>query len=134
MEAIKHDVEELLRARTEKKLISDELKDINKDLKLIEGRIIMALDNAGIKTVKYDELGVSVTRSSRAAANPEPRDDNSAMLTYLEESGYGDVIKRIVNPQTLSGIVRDWLADGETVIPACINVYHQDVISVRKNK
>ena len=100
-------VEQLANIKARKKEIADEEKDLNKEKEEVEAEIAMLMLNSGLDKVSYPGIG-----SASPSLNHFPKiTDEQAFFDYLEETGQGGMVKRVVPHQTLRAWFKDQVFD-----------------------
>jgi len=123
---LSQETQKLLELRDLKREREAQLKKAISDLRHQEGVVIEQMREAGFDAIKQHNTSFSVTNKLIAS-----RTDDEALFDWLEENGYGAVIKRTVHHMTLNKVVRESLEE-EGEQPPGVEVNFFDVLAIRK--
>lgn len=98
--------------------------------KLSQDTIPTALENAGFDSVTVKDHVYSVNARLRASCPEAMREKGHA---WLRTQGFSALIKETVNPQTLSGAMKDYITEKGLNPPEdCVKIHTHKYMSVRK--
>lgn len=89
-----------------------ELKDLNEEYDLIRmNEIPDVMDETGVGSINIKGVGTVYLTDDMYVSFP----DKEAGYGWLEDNGFGDIIKPYVFPQTLKAFVKEQLGDGNEI-------------------
>lgn len=102
-------------ARDEVTRLEADLERAKKKLERQARRVLTLFEQHGVSSVRVDGRLVYLQRSVYARRKPTVPPD--VLLDTLEAAGFGDVVKRVANPQTLAALYREHERDGDGLDP-----------------
>lgn len=95
-----------------KRELEAELRSVNKEIEGVKEAALEEMADAGMSSVPFDDMTVYASKQIRAKVA-----DQEAACVVLARSGYEDLVKTSVNLNTLSALLKEIDANGETMPP-----------------
>jgi len=110
----------------EKKELEEATKNINTEIDRLQGQFVEAMQILKLKNFEISDIGKFFLHSSlySKVVNKE------ILFEDLRAKDAGDLIREVVNPQTLRAYVREQLENSNT-IPAGVEVFTKTVVHMR---
>lgn len=128
-----HLADRLTDAREWKKHLEDQLKAVKSEIEEIDRELSDAMAEAEVPN--FSRSGHTFYLSTRLYASPQAG-RKEEMLDALTEHGYGDLITRTVNANSLSSFVKEQREANEDEIPGwlteVVNAYEKTSVGVRR--
>ena len=120
-------------AREQKKDLESKTKDVNARIEELDKRLSDAMAEAELE--KFTRNGSTFYLNSRLYASPRA-EMKEEMFAALTEHGYGDLITRTVNANTLASFCKEQREANEDEIPAwlaaVVNTHDKVTVGIRR--
>jgi hypothetical protein len=125
--------DQLVALREEKQLCKDQLSDIEEALERVVNKLADAMADKEMQNFTRSGKMFFLTTKTRASA---VGGESETLYNALEDNGFGDLVKRTVNANSLSSFVKEQIEENEDKLPdwlaALVNVFEQTTVGVRK--
>ena len=108
---------ELAKVMQRKRDLEAEVRGLNQQISALETAVTDELLSAGVDSVPLnmdDGSRMTLYLQHSTYARPTPNEEEK-LHTALEELGFGEVVKRKVNHQTLNAVVKELTAEGRAL-------------------
>ena len=121
-------------AKLQRDALEEQLEKAQLEMDTAEDEIVEMLEaKNATKTAKYDSVGHITLMKPRLYCSVL-KENESWLFDYLRDEGRGDLIKTVVNPQSLSGFIKETLESGKGGVPEKINYYFKASIRLYPDK
>ena len=93
------------------------------------GKLAVFMQEGGLKTLKYDDLGAVTLKEPTVRPNIL-KENQDKLFEYVRSIGREDVIKANIHPSTLGALIRGLLAEGQA-LPEFVGYYLEPSLMYR---
>ena len=133
--------DKLKELREKKKMLEDQVKANNAEIDSIEEQLVQSMLDEEMQN--FNRAGTLFYLNTKVFASAVP-EKKAELYEALKENGFADVVVETVNSQTLSGLVKEQIAEideiddnGKPVLPEWLNglvsTYEKQSIGMRKS-
>ena len=118
-----------------KKLLEEEVKGVNLDIKNINEKLSDLMITEELQN--FNRNGTLFCLTTRAFISAKA-DQKEQLILALKNNDYADIVKESVHPQTLSSFAKELMEENEDELPAWlkpyVNCYEETKVGMRKSK
>ncbi len=114
-------------ARDKKEELEEELKEVNKEIDDVSGRLAEVMEAQGVDSFKRAGIGtIYIEIKNRPSIV-----DKDGFIRWLDDTGRGEMARRAVHPMSLESLVKEMLEEGAT-LPESLNNFQQRRARLRR--
>lgn len=114
--------------------LKNEIKEVNERIDDVTEKLTKQMVNNELQNFQRNGKTFYLTTQINVSDIATLRND---LYKALRDSGYGDIIKETVHPQTLAAFVKEQMKENGDELPewlrGLVNVYQADVVRMRKS-
>lgn len=122
-------VETYVVARRKYEALQAEADAANAVYREAQGKLAIFMQEGGLKTLKYDDLGAVTLKEPTVRPNVL-KENQEKLFEYVRSIGREDAIKASIHPSTLGSLIRGLLAEGKT-LPEFVGYYLEPSLMYR---
>lgn len=125
----------LRRLKEQKDMLEEQLKEVNAAIEETDAALVKLMIDEEMP--RFVRNGKTFYVNTRLYASPADG-QKEAMMNWLKENGYADLVKETVNANSLSSWVKEIKEEHDGQLPAdlepLINVYEKTTVGIRAGK